>query len=184
MGSLVEFIDGQRETRGEKSTARFRQTLRTMRELKHWSQERLADEAGMDHSLVSRLESGQRGPTVANLEKISRALAPGDERARALLYVAAERLPPTPGHYLSALDETVGALFATLTDPDVSRVDQDALRQLVGSAITLARSAAASAGDPARAETIRNLVRDSHQDHEGSYRYLRDAQRSSSTPTD
>jgi transcriptional regulator with XRE-family HTH domain len=55
---------------GQKSTDAFRTLLRNHRNAQRWSQERLAYEAEMDHSLVSRLESGQRAPTREAVEKL------------------------------------------------------------------------------------------------------------------
>lgn len=57
-----------------RSSEAFRRLLKAHRERRRWSQERLAMEAEMDHSLVSRLESGQRGPTRDAIGKIAAGL--------------------------------------------------------------------------------------------------------------
>jgi transcriptional regulator with XRE-family HTH domain len=51
----------------------FRALLRLYRDARRWSQERLAGEADLDHSLVSRLESGQRTPTPNSIGKLCQA---------------------------------------------------------------------------------------------------------------
>ncbi len=64
----------------------FRGRLKRHREARRWSQERLASEADMDHSLVSRLESGQRSPTREAIDKLARGLRlEGAEKDRLLI---------------------------------------------------------------------------------------------------
>lgn len=58
------------------SSEEFRGLLKRHREARRWSQERLAAEADMDHSLVSRLESGQRCPTRDAIGKLAAVLMP------------------------------------------------------------------------------------------------------------
>ena len=71
----------------------FRALVRRYRERRRWSQERLAAEAEMDHSLVSRLESGQRQPTREALAKLCAGL--GLDRGDAdRLWLAAGFVPP------------------------------------------------------------------------------------------
>lgn len=71
----------------------FRATLKRHREAQRWSQERLAYAAQMDHSLVSRIESGQRNPTRDAIAKLSAAMElPESQRDR--LYLLAGFTPP------------------------------------------------------------------------------------------
>jgi transcriptional regulator with XRE-family HTH domain len=48
--------------------------IRALRDKKGWSQERLADEAGIDRSYMSGIERGVRNMSVLNLAKIAKAL--------------------------------------------------------------------------------------------------------------
>lgn len=83
----------------------FRSTLKRHREARRWSQERLALECAMDHSLVSRIESGQRGVTREAVAKLCAGLElPGAERDR--LYLLAGYLP---------LDISADEMWAALT---------------------------------------------------------------------
>jgi transcriptional regulator with XRE-family HTH domain len=53
---------------------RLAQNLRLLRQSKGWSQERLADEAGLHRTYMSDLERGARNPTIAVVEKLAVAL--------------------------------------------------------------------------------------------------------------
>ena len=90
----------------------FRSLLRRYRDRKRWSQERCADECEMDHSLVSRLESG---------------LSTGDADD---LWLAAGFLPPTLS--MDALREALTLVRTTM--PGEVR----AAMQLIGEARRLA----------------------------------------------
>lgn len=71
----------------------FRALGRRYRERKRWSQERLTAEAAMDHSLVSRLESGQRQPTREAITKLCAGLTlDGGDADR--LWLTAGFVPP------------------------------------------------------------------------------------------
>ena len=59
---------------GVATRTRFAALLIRHRLARRWSQDRLADEAAMDHSLVSRLESGQRNPTREAIGKLALGL--------------------------------------------------------------------------------------------------------------
>ncbi len=50
------------------------QTLRAERSSRRWSQERLAELAGLDRSFVSELERGAASPSLQTLEKLAQAL--------------------------------------------------------------------------------------------------------------
>lgn len=61
--------------------ADFRRLLRASRHVRGWSMERLATEAGIDHSLISRIESGARNPTRDTIARLARALDLDDDSA-------------------------------------------------------------------------------------------------------
>src|SRR5919199_2811290 len=82
---MAESETGPAALRGSEE---FRALLKRHREARRWSQERLAAEAEMDHSLVSRLESGQRSPTREAVAKLARGLELSDEQKDRLLIVA------------------------------------------------------------------------------------------------
>ena len=71
----------------------FTAALWSARTLRRWSQERLGLEAEMDHSLVSRLESGKREPTREAVDKLADGLGLAGA-ARDVLYASAGYLPP------------------------------------------------------------------------------------------
>jgi transcriptional regulator with XRE-family HTH domain len=50
-------------------------TIREARRQRGWSQERLAEAAGLDRSYVGEIERGLVSPTLLTLEKLSSALA-------------------------------------------------------------------------------------------------------------
>jgi len=52
----------------------FAQNLRRVRKAKGWSQEELADRAGVDRTYVSGIERGVRNPTISNVKKLADAL--------------------------------------------------------------------------------------------------------------
>lgn len=72
-----------------RSSERFRALLREHRLARGWSQERAAEESGVDHSLWSRLESGQRRATREAIAKLARGKA-GDSALRGLGLADAE----------------------------------------------------------------------------------------------
>lgn len=49
--------------------------VRELRHIKAWSQERLAEEAGLDRSYVAGIEVGGRNPSLKALEKLAHALS-------------------------------------------------------------------------------------------------------------
>lgn len=53
---------------------RFGGNVRRCREQRGWTQQRLADEAGLDRSYVSGVERGVRNPTVVTLVVLAKAL--------------------------------------------------------------------------------------------------------------
>jgi transcriptional regulator with XRE-family HTH domain len=48
--------------------------IRDLRQAKSWSQERLADEAGLSTNAISRIERGDRGPRLETVAQIATAL--------------------------------------------------------------------------------------------------------------
>ncbi len=73
----------------------FAERLRHYRELYGRSQSQLAKRAGVDHSYISRLESGLRPPTRAAIERLVVALG-SDDKERRLLFASAGFLPEKP----------------------------------------------------------------------------------------
>lgn len=59
--------------------AKLAKNLISLRQAKGWSQENLADEAGLHRTYVSGIERKVRNPTVTILERLAKALkvAPG-----------------------------------------------------------------------------------------------------------
>jgi transcriptional regulator with XRE-family HTH domain len=54
--------------------ARVGRNMKRLREIRGWSQEELADQAGIHRTYVSGVERGVRNPTVTVLEKLAVAL--------------------------------------------------------------------------------------------------------------
>lgn len=54
--------------------ARVGRNMKRLREVRGWSQEELADQAGIHRTYVSGVERGVRNPTVTVLEKLAVAL--------------------------------------------------------------------------------------------------------------
>ena len=52
----------------------FGKRLRKLREEKGWTQEDLADKAGMHFTYIGQIERGVRNPSLINLYKLARAL--------------------------------------------------------------------------------------------------------------
>lgn len=53
---------------------RFGKRVKALREAKDWSQEELADRAGMHRTYVSAVERAVRNPTLTVIERIAKAL--------------------------------------------------------------------------------------------------------------
>lgn len=53
---------------------RLSQNLRHLRQMKNWSQEQLAFEAGLHRTYISDLERGARNPSIMIIEKLAKAL--------------------------------------------------------------------------------------------------------------
>lgn len=61
--------------------------MRTTRTRRGWSQERLAEAAGLDRTYISGLERGRRNPSLSSQERIAAALG---TTVKALLTLAEE----------------------------------------------------------------------------------------------
>lgn len=67
----------------------FGELLKTLREERGVSQARLARHVSLDHSYLSRLESGQRSPSIETIVRIAKALNLSPQEALLLLLAAA-----------------------------------------------------------------------------------------------
>ena len=119
-----------------RSSQEFRELVKRHREARHWSQERLAAEAAMDHSLISRLESGQRSPTRDAIDKLARGLALQPEQKDRLLIAAGF----FPEHVENAfVDEPmVRKLYTVLRDDQTPQPVRDNLRQVLSGLVEIA----------------------------------------------
>jgi transcriptional regulator with XRE-family HTH domain len=48
--------------------------IKALREKRGWTQQQLADEAGISRTYLARIETARHDPTLTSLEKIARAL--------------------------------------------------------------------------------------------------------------
>lgn len=115
--------------------------LKRLRDGRRWSQERLAHEAGMDHSLVSRIESNQRAATQWSMVKLADALAPDDAAVRVKLLVLAGYMPAAPDrpHLLRQMvPPPVYALIRALANDQLSEPAKAMVASVVDNVIALA----------------------------------------------
>ena len=129
-------VQGQRGEAATRSSEEFRGLLKRHREARRWSQERLAAEAEMDHSLVSRLESGQRSPTRDAIGKLTRGLELAPEQKDRLL-IAAGFFPDQPENALSD-EPSVTRIYRILRDEKTPQPVRDNLRQLLNNLTEIA----------------------------------------------
>jgi len=119
-----------------RNTEEFRALLKRHREARRWSQERLASESEMDHSLVSRLESGQRSPTREAISKLARGLdLPSEQKDR--LLIAAGFFPEQPENAL-ADEPAVTRIYRILRDEQTPQPVRDNIRALLNSLTEIA----------------------------------------------
>lgn len=119
-----------------RNTEEFRALLKRHRDALRWSQERLASESEMDHSLVSRLESGQRSPTREAITKLARGLAlPTEQKDR--LLIAAGFFPEQPENAL-ADEPAVTRIYRLLRDEHTPEPVRDNIRALLNSLTEIA----------------------------------------------
>lgn len=111
----------------------FPAQLATLRASRRLSQSRLAAAAGVQHSFLSRLEGGSRNPSRNTVVALADALHATDTERDQLLG-AAGFASQAPIH-----DPTVAELHDVLHDASVPVAARDALRALVGGALTLTR---------------------------------------------
>lgn len=120
---------------GEISGAAFRfgQMLTRLRTAQRLSQNQLAQRAGLNHSYISRLESGGRGdPSRTVVEQFVGALGldPSGRDADELR-MAAGFLPVDPAHLLTG-ETALAKLAALLEDSRLSDVSRTTLRRILG----------------------------------------------------
>jgi transcriptional regulator with XRE-family HTH domain len=118
------------------AAVRFGQMLTQLRTAQRLSQNQLAQRAGLNHSYISRLESGGRGdPSRTVVEQFVGALgldASGREADE--LRMAAGFLPVDPAHLLTG-ETALAKLAALLEDtrlPDASRATLRRILALLG----------------------------------------------------
>jgi len=119
---------------GEETQAavQFGRTLARLRGAQRLSQNQLAGRAGLNHSYISRLESGGRGePSRAVVEQFVTALAldPLGHDADDLR-MAAGFLPADPAHLLAG-ETDLAALAALLSNPRLPEPSRTTLRRLL-----------------------------------------------------
>jgi len=132
---LDEVVERERRA-ATRNSEEFRGLLKRHREARRWSQERLAAEAEMDHSLVSRLESGQRSATREAIGKLARGLDLVPEDKDRLL-IAAGFFPDRPENAL-ADEPTVTRIYRLLHDETMPEEKRDNLRQLLNNLTEIA----------------------------------------------
>lgn len=98
--------------------------IRDLRVARDWSQERLAEEAGLSKDAVSRIERGDRNPRLATLEQIGAAVGlspsklvdfgeplppsePRHPRARAIQHLLDSLDPRSAGVVISVIRELI-----------------------------------------------------------------------------
>lgn len=119
---------------GEMSGAAFRfgQMLTRLRTAQRLSQNQLAQRAGLNHSYISRLESGGRGdPSRTVVEQFVGALGVDPSgRDADELRMAAGFLPVDPAHLLTG-ETALAKLAALLEDSRLSDVSRTTLRRIL-----------------------------------------------------
>jgi transcriptional regulator with XRE-family HTH domain len=118
----------------EDSVAEFGPQLSELRQARGWSQVKLAQQAGLDPSTVSRFEAGSRAPERETVLKIADALV--------LPVLDRERLLAAAGFRSEAWDDPMLAELAQLlNDPAMSTEASMDLRALLRIAIQHGRRA-------------------------------------------
>lgn len=116
------------------SLSEFGSRLSELRQARGWSQVKLAQEAGLDPSTVSRFEAGSRAPERETVLKIADALV--------LPVVDRERLLAAAGFRSEAWDDPMLAELAQLmNDPSMPSMTAGELRTLVNVAVQHGRRA-------------------------------------------
>jgi transcriptional regulator with XRE-family HTH domain len=118
----------------DEALSEFGPRLSELRQARGWSQVKLAQEAGLDPSTVSRFEAGSRAPERDTVLKIADALV--------LPVVDRERLLAAAGFRSEAWDDPMLAELAQLlNDPSMPVETAGDLRSLVRVAIQYGRRA-------------------------------------------
>lgn len=125
--------DGERaEGRGGRTP--FGELLGNLRTARGWSQGRLAQQAGLDPSSVSRLESGLRAPERDTVHRLADALV--------LPIADRDRLLAAAGFRSIALDDPlISELAMLLADPNLPEQVQQDIRAVIRVAISHGRTA-------------------------------------------
>uniref|UniRef100_A0A831X0P1 XRE family transcriptional regulator n=1 Tax=Thermorudis peleae TaxID=1382356 RepID=A0A831X0P1_9BACT len=110
----------------------FGAELRRLREERGLSQSALARRARLDHTFISRLESGQREPSRESVEVLAAALGLAPPERQRLLGLAGLGLA-TSGWYRAVVER----LDRTLADPALDEDARSLLSDLVTTAIDL-----------------------------------------------
>ncbi len=103
--------------------------LKTLREKRGVSQNKLAEQADFDHSYVSRLESGERMPTREAVHRLADALSL-EEPQRDLLLAAAGFLPRDVSSLISS-EPVIGEILDLLQDSALPSEYRDNMRQVL-----------------------------------------------------
>lgn len=114
------------------AAVRFGQTLTRLRTAQRLSQNQLAQRAGLNHSYISRLESGGRGdPSRVVVEQFVGALGlDASGRDADDLRMAAGFLPTDPAHLLTG-ETSLAKLAALLEDTRLPDPSRSTLRRLL-----------------------------------------------------
>lgn len=115
----------------------FANTLREYRAQARMSQTELARRSGLDHSYVSRLESGYRTPTRDAVIKLAKAMELSPEKRDRLL--ASAGFMPMQIQCVLQEESVASDLWQFLLDPTFSEETKDEVRDVVSSLLSLAR---------------------------------------------
>ena len=69
--------DSRRSFEETEHRRRFGARIKQLRESYAWSQDKLAERAGMDRGYIAGLENGSRNPTLDNIHRVAVALEVG-----------------------------------------------------------------------------------------------------------
>ena len=112
----------------------FGELLTRLRSARGWSQGKLANQAGIDPSSVSRFEAGSRAPERDTVNRLADALV--------LPIIDRDRLLAAAGFRSAALDDPLISELATLlADPAMPESAQQELRSALRIALHYGRSA-------------------------------------------
>jgi len=116
-----------------RAAVRFGQMLTRLRTAQRLSQNQLAQRAGLNHSYISRLESGGRGdPSRTVVEQFVGALGlDASGRDADDLRMAAGFLPVDPAHLLTG-ETSLAKLAALLEDGQLPDASRATLRRILG----------------------------------------------------